>query len=57
MDGAEGMPRIAVRPWRRSVPFVLRLEEGQGKRLTCDGETIKASDAVVPGAKPTSEAG
>ena len=45
-----------ARMWKKPV-HLLTLEEGQGKKLTCDGASIKASDAAMPGAKPTSEAG
>lgn len=45
-----------ARLWKKPV-HLLTLEEGQGRRLTCDGETIKSSDALVPGAKATSEVG
>ena len=55
LHAGETLKHVA-RLWKKPV-HLLTLEEGQGKRLTCDGETIKASDAVVPGAKPTSEAG
>lgn len=44
------------RLWKRPV-HLLTLEEGQGRRLTCDGNGVKTSEAAVPGAKPASEAG
>ncbi|MBK7877937.1 MAG: SpoVR family protein [Planctomycetes bacterium] len=52
---ADTLKNVA-RLWKKNVHLVT-LEEGQGKQLTCDGETIKVSDAVVPGAKATTEAG
>jgi stage V sporulation protein R len=51
---ADTLKNVA-RLWKKNVHLVT-LEEGQGKQLTCDGETIKVSDAAAPGAR-TTEAG
>ncbi|MBI5362715.1 MAG: hypothetical protein HZA53_06020 [Planctomycetes bacterium] len=53
---AAGTLKPVARIWKKPV-HLLTLEEGQAKELTSDRETIKASDAVAPGAKPGSEAG
>jgi len=39
-----------ARLWQRPV-HLLTLEEGQGRKLTCDGHAIRSSDASVPGEK------
>lgn len=42
--------------WKKPV-HLLTLEEGQGRRITCNDGNVKTSEAAVPGAKPASEAG